>query len=78
MMTDSQTAAATEVETLYRSLLTAWNEHNAPTMSALFIPAGQVIGFDGSIMNSPDEVGAELGRTFADHVTARYVVLVRD
>ena len=77
MMRDSQIAAAAEVETLYRNLLTAWNEQTAPAMAALFTPEGQVIGFDGSIMNGPDEVATELGRIFADHVTARYVALVR-
>lgn len=75
MTTDSQTAAA--VETLYRSLLTAWNEQNAPAVAALFMPESQVIGFDGSIMNGPDEVATELGRIFADHMTARYVALIR-
>ena len=46
--------------------------------AGLFADGATVVGFDGSLMNGPAEIDQELGRIFADHVTARYVGIVRE
>jgi uncharacterized protein (TIGR02246 family) len=62
---------------LYRRLIDGWNSGDAGKMAAPIARDGLVIGFDGSQMLGRDQVAAELGRIFADHKTARYVIKVR-
>jgi len=62
---------------LYAALIDGWNAGDAGAMAAPIAPDGLVVGFDGSQMNGPDQVAAELGRVFADHRTATYVTKVR-
>lgn len=66
------------VTALYRSLLDSWNRRAAGDFAALFEPEGTLIGFDGSPMSGRVEIGQELARIFADHVTAAYVGKVRE
>lgn len=66
------------VVALYHDLLTAWNEQNANVFAALFDETGLTIGFDGSVMEGPQETKTTLGAIFADHPTATYVAKVRD
>jgi hypothetical protein len=40
-----------------------------PNFAALFVDQGHCIGFNGSQMDGPAEIQAELSRIFADHVT---------
>jgi uncharacterized protein (TIGR02246 family) len=73
-MTDIQDAAVG----IYTALLEAWNRQDAPAFAALFAPGATVTGFDGSQMNGPAEIAAELGRIFTGHRTAAYVAKVRE
>jgi hypothetical protein len=66
-----------QIRALYGQLLDSWNRRDAPGFAALFVDQGHCIGFDGSQMDGPAEIQAELSRIFADHVTARYVSQVR-
>ncbi len=66
------------IRSLYQQLLQSWNRRDAEGYAALFADTAQVIGFDGSQMMGKATIGAELGRIFADHVTATYVSIVRD
>ena len=69
-MTQQDEAA---IRTLYSQLLEAWNNRDAVAFAGLFASDGYVVGFDGSQMEGREQIAAELGRIFADHVTARYV-----
>lgn len=66
------------VKTLYQQLLAGWNRRDAAAMAALFTQEGSVVGFDGSQMQGPDEIQAQLAPIFADHPTAAYVSIVRE
>lgn len=63
---------------LYQQLLDAWDGQRAADYAALFAPGGHVIGFDGSLMDGPDEIEATLAGIFAHHRTAPYVGKLRD
>lgn len=63
---------------LYHKLLDEWNRRNADDYAALFANESSVVGFDGSLMNGRTEIAAEIGRIFADHVTAAYYGKVRE
>lgn len=68
----------TAIESLHATLLTCWNHADAQGMAALFLPEGNVIGFDGSQMNGSGEIEAELSKVFANHQTASYVWKVEE
>ena len=63
---------------LYEAVLRAWNERNSRDFSALFLPEGNCIGFDGSQMDGRTQIAAEMKRIFEDHETASYVAKVRE
>ena len=65
------------VSTLYHALLRAWNERQGAAFAAKFAADGHVVGFDGSQMAGPDEIGATIAGIFADHQTGRYVGQIR-
>lgn len=71
-MTDEQAIAD-----LYQQLLTYWNKRDAAAYAALFTDDAAVVGFDGSQMHGRAHIAEEIGRIFADHVTAAYVGKVR-
>ena len=64
---------ATAVQDLYHQLLDAWNQRDASAFAGLFDADGHVIGFDGSPMHGPAEIGTTLAQIFADHQTGVYV-----
>jgi uncharacterized protein (TIGR02246 family) len=66
------------ITTLYHQLLGAWNERSAQNFAALFTEDGNVVGFDGSLMNGRAEIEAELSRIFTHHMTGAYVGKVRE
>jgi uncharacterized protein (TIGR02246 family) len=70
-------AADAPIVALYRGVLAAWNARDAAAYAALFEEAAEVVGFDGSQMHGRGEIERTLGQIFADHVTARYVGIVR-
>jgi len=63
----------TVIENLHKKLLIFWNDQNATGMASLFTEDANVIGFDGSQMNSRSQIESELKQVFANHRTARYV-----
>ena len=66
------------VHALYERILEAWNARDAAAMAACFEPAGNMVGFDGSQVDSPAGIEAHLKPIFASHPTAAYVAKVRD
>ena len=63
---------------LYQKLINYWNERNAKGMASLFTEQGKVIGFDGSVMDSPESINEQLSQIFRDHPTPAYVTHVRE
>lgn len=70
--------AVKEIETVYRQLLSAWNDQNARGMAELFADEGELIGFDGSQAIGRDAIFTHLHPIFQDHPTALFVSKVKD
>lgn len=66
------------VKVLYRQLLETWNDRDAAAYATLFTHDANVTGFDGSQMDGPAAIEAQLGQIFANHQTAPYVSKVRE
>ena len=73
----SPTLPRSTVIALYTELLTTWNRQDAAAFAGLFAPEGSCVGFDGSQMDGPATIAAELQPIFAHHATASYVARVR-
>ena len=67
-----------QIRQLYRNLLEAWNQQDAAAMAACYTPDGSQVGFDGSQINTPQEIQAHLAGIFAHHQTAAFVPIVRE
>ncbi len=67
----ANTAADDEaaIRSLYQQLLNCWNLRDGEAFAALFVPDGEIIGFDGSQMNGQTETALELQQIFANHQT---------
>jgi uncharacterized protein (TIGR02246 family) len=63
---------------LYEQILIAWNQRDAAAMAAGFEPDGNLIGFDGSQVDSRTAIEAHLRPIFASHPTPPYVAKVRE
>ena len=63
---------------LYRALIAAWNARDAARMAAQFADDGNLIGFDGSQVDTRASIEAHLQPIFRDHPTASYVAIVRE
>ncbi len=68
----------TEIRDLYQRLLDAWNARDATTYAVLFSEKGNIVGFDGSVVDGRAAIGEHLSQIFADHVTAAYMGKVRE
>jgi uncharacterized protein (TIGR02246 family) len=66
------------VEQLYEQLLNAWNERSAAAVAAQFTDDGNLVGFDGSQVDSRAAIAEHLRPIFTDHPTAAYVAKVRE
>ena len=66
------------IEDLYRTLLRCWNDKDAAGYAARFADQGMVIGFDGTVVESPASIREHLESIFADHDPASYVAIVDD
>lgn len=75
---DPRAADRRKVRALYQALLDGWNGRAARKIAALFAADGNLVGFDGSMVNGPEEIASHIGRIFADHATPAYVAIVRD
>lgn len=67
-----------DIQTLYRRLLQAWNERSARGMADLFAEEGEMIGFDGSQAIGPDDIYSHLQPIFEHHPTAAFVSKVKE
>jgi uncharacterized protein (TIGR02246 family) len=67
-----------QVSELYRQLLDSWNRRVSGEFAALFAEDGNVVGFDGSLMNGRAEIAATIRQIFEDHITAAYVGKIRE
>lgn len=67
-----------EIPHLYEQILRAWNQRDAAAMAACFAEDANMIGFDGSQVDSRAEIENHLRPIFADHPTAAYVAKVRE
>jgi uncharacterized protein (TIGR02246 family) len=74
-MEDSPSAA---IRHLYERILLAWNQRDAGAMAACFEEDGSMVGFDGSQVDTREQIESHLGPIFADHPTAAYVAKVRE
>jgi uncharacterized protein (TIGR02246 family) len=70
-------AIESEVRSLYRRLLDAWNARDANAYADCFLPDGSLTGFDGSTEEGRDAIRSHLASIFADHPTGQYVARVR-
>jgi uncharacterized protein (TIGR02246 family) len=66
------------VRQLYEQILDAWNHRDAAAMAACFAEDGNMIGFDGSQVDSRESIENHLRPIFTDHPTAAYVAKVRE
>ncbi len=66
------------IRTLYEQLLLAWNRRDAAGMAAQFEEDGNVVGFDGSQVDSRPAIEVHLRPIFAGHPTASYVAKIRE
>ncbi len=66
------------VRTLYTELLQAWNNRSAEEYAVRFQMGGNLVGFDGSVVNGRQDIQAHLSQIFSDHMTARYVWKIRE
>jgi uncharacterized protein (TIGR02246 family) len=70
-------AIESEVQSLYRRLLDAWNACDANAYAQCFVQDGSLTGFDGSTEEGRDAIRGHLAPIFADHPTGKYVAKVR-
>lgn len=63
---------------LYGRILAAWNARDAVAMAGQFAENANMIGFDGSQVDSSPAIADHLRPIFANHPTAAYVAKVRE
>ena len=66
------------IRSIYKTLLESWNRNDAEGFSRLFTESANVIGFDGSQMNTPKQISDELSKIFRDHKVSSYVGIVKE
>jgi uncharacterized protein (TIGR02246 family) len=69
---------AAPIEALYRDLMASWNNRDAAAWGELFTEDGNLVGFDGSQVDSRGAITEHLAQIFADHQPAAYVAKVRE
>jgi len=67
-----------KVRALYNAWIFGWNNQDAEAMLNLLDDEINMVGFDGSQMNGKQEIGDTFKQIFHDHVTARYVTIIRE
>lgn len=65
------------VRDLYYDYIQAWNDRSAEKMAALMVSDGNLTGFDGSQMDGPADVLAQLSAIFRDFPTGEYVTFIK-
>jgi uncharacterized protein (TIGR02246 family) len=74
---DQSSAREEPILSLYHELLDCWNRRDPKGFASLFTAEGGVVGFDGSLLDGPAAIEAELARVFAVHQTASFVPIPR-
>jgi uncharacterized protein (TIGR02246 family) len=77
VMAALSSAEETEIRSLYQQIVENWNNQDAQRFGALFIDDGESVGFDGSQLSGEKNIAEEMQRVFTDHVTGRYVAIIR-
>jgi uncharacterized protein (TIGR02246 family) len=78
-MADADSAAVDRATLrLYEQLLLAWNRRDAAGMASQFAADGNLVGFDGSQVDSRTAIEQHLRPIFTDHPTAAFVARVRE
>jgi uncharacterized protein (TIGR02246 family) len=67
-----------DVRRLYDMLLEAWNKRDPVQYAGLFTTNGNVIGFDGTMVDGRHQIADHLAGIFASHETASYVAIIRE
>jgi uncharacterized protein (TIGR02246 family) len=67
-----------EVLELYHHFLAAWNYRDAAGMAELFTEDGNIVGFDGSMLDGPGDIRDTLADIFARHPTPPFISKVRN
>lgn len=75
---DTRSVDKRKIRSLYEALLDGWNKRNAHGIAGLFAEDGNLVGFDGSMLNGRDEIESHIRQIFADHPTPAYVTKVRE
>jgi len=70
--------AISDIEALYRGILTSWNNGNAGAFGDAFTEDASMVGFDGSPVESRRSITEHLRGIFADDQPARFVAKVRE
>ncbi|SIS63472.1 SgcJ/EcaC family oxidoreductase [Salimicrobium flavidum] len=68
----------TEVKETYEQLIKAWNDRNAERMAELFTDSGELIGFDGSLVQNREEIVSHLQPIFENHPTPPFIHKVKE
>lgn len=76
--TQIQDTADAAGEAVYQALIEAWNARQAADFAKLFAEDGSMVGFDGSQVEGQTAIADHLAAVFTDHVTAPYLVMVRE
>ncbi|MCI0712415.1 MAG: SgcJ/EcaC family oxidoreductase [Chloroflexi bacterium] len=74
----STTSLENAIRALYEQLIDHWNKRKPAAYAALFTDDGTVIGFDGSVVDGAGAIESHLRQIFADHMTARYLTIIRE
>ncbi len=67
-----------EITALYAHFMEAWNARDADAYASFVAEDGNLVGFDGSQLNTQAEIRSTIRQIFADHQTAPYVWKVRE
>ncbi|APR76584.1 Hypothetical protein A7982_01931 [Minicystis rosea] len=77
-MSSIAASEALAIRALYERILVAWNARDATAMAAPFTDDGNIVGFDGSQVDTRAGIEAHLAPIFASHRTPVYVAKVRE
>ena len=66
------------IRRIYEQILMAWNKRDADTFASWFTEDGNLVGFDGSQVDSSTAIREHLQSIFANHPTPPYVAKVRE
>lgn len=78
MVSSDAAADPDAIRALYERILIAWNGRDASAMAGCFEQDGNLVGFDGSQIDTRSAIEGHLRPIFVDHPTPAYVAKVRE